>query len=267
MAFLLDCAITAHQEVARDHRRLVLRSPEIARAASPGQFCMLEVREGFYPFLRRPMSIERIFHDGISILYKITGLGTRLLSELSVGGSINVQGPLGTPFPLAFGEGRVILVGGGIGIAPLPGLAEALIRSAGITPEVVIAAKNESDLLCEREFSQMGCAVLLVTNDGTAGLKGLAPDGLVSLDPDENTCVFTCGPQAMMRSIHQVCLNTGSPCYASLEAFMACGDGVCMGCVVESTAVTEDKRMVRVCREGPVFDTRTLIWSDGRIAL
>ncbi len=261
MTYILDCTIIAHQEVAPEHRRMALRAPQIAREALPGQFCMLEVREGFCPFLRRPMSIERIFNDGISILYKTVGQGTRLLAGLSVGAAVNVQGPLGNAFPLEKGFARHVLVAGGIGVAPLPGLAEALMKKAGCTPEVILAARDERMLLCEKEFSQMGCALHLVTDDGSAGMKGYASDCLRTLDTDASTIVYACGPTAMMKSVHDVCMETEARCFASLEAGMACGDGVCMGCVVETTVEDEAKRMARVCRDGPVFDTRDINWN------
>lgn len=262
MAYVLNCKITAQQEAAPEHRRLVLRAPDIAAAAAPGQFCMIEVREGYSPFLRRPMSIERIFADGISILYKIVGEGTRLLAGLQAGAFINVQGPLGNAFPLDPETKRTVLVAGGIGVAPLLGLAEAIIAKTGRAPEVILAARTERFLLCEKEFTQMGCVVTLATDDGSVGFKGYAADCLRLFELDPGVVVYTCGPTVMMRSIHTVCVEAGSRCYASLEAEMACGDGVCMGCVVETNSENEFGKMARVCREGPVFDTETIRWQS-----
>ncbi len=263
MTVVLQGEITAHQEVAQGHKRLVIRAEPIAAAAAPGQFCMLEVHEGFYPFLRRPMSIERIYKDGISILYKIVGQGTRLLAGMAPGAVINVQGPLGNCFPLPEGFERYILVAGGIGIAPFPGLAEALLRKIGRTPELVLAARNDRMLLLVKEFSQMGCPIHIATDDGSAGMKGFASDALEDLAPNEKTLVYCCGPTPMMHAVHEVCLRHNTLCYASLEAEMACGDGVCMGCVVETNAEDESRRMARVCREGPIFETRNINWNAG----
>ena len=263
MTLLLECEITTHQEVAPGHKRLVLRAAPIAAETGPGQFCMIEVQEGLYPFLRRPMSIERVFHDGISILYKVYGKGTRLLSRMPVGATVNVQGPLGNRSPLISGYDRYIMVAGGIGIAPFPGLAEAIMQQLGRTPELVLAARNEHMLLCEKEFQQMGCPIHIATDDGSAGLKGFASDALRAIEPDPSTLVYTCGPTVMMRAVHEVCVEYGVPCHASLEAEMACGDGVCMGCVVETTAEEEAQRMARVCREGPIFNTRDINWKAG----
>ncbi len=260
MPHVIDCEITAHQEVARDHYRLVLHAPQLARDAKPGQFCMLQVQEGYYPFLRRPMSIERIFRDGFSVLFKVEGEGTRLLATRSAGETLNVQGPLGNGFSLEPDFDRYILVAGGIGVAPLPGLADALIQNLGKTPEVIIAARTEDMLLCEKDFRQMGCKISLATDDGSAGVKGFASDVLRDLQPDEKTVVYACGPMPMMRATHEVCTELGVPCYASLEAVMACGDGVCLGCVVETNVEIEAERMVRVCHDGPVFDTNIICW-------
>ena len=262
MKFILDCEIIAHQELAPGYKRMVLHAPAIAEIATPGQFCMLEIHEGLYPFLRRPMSIEHIYKDAISILYKVVGEGTRLLAQIQTGTTISVQGPLGNGFPLPKAYERYILVAGGIGIAPFPALAEQVMQELGYTPEIVIAARNRSAVLLYKDFSRMGCPVTVITDDGSEGMKGFASDALRRLEPDEHSLIYCCGPMVMMAAVHDVCTECNAICYASLEAEMACGDGVCMGCVVETTANDEAQRMVRVCREGPIFDTRQIDWKE-----
>lgn len=260
MPHILDCEIILHQEVARDHFRMVLRAPEIAAEAKAGQFCMLQVQEGLYPFLRRPMCFERIFPDSISVLYKVEGTGTRLMSKFQPGQRMNVQGPLGKPFPLQKEYNRHILVAGGIGIATFPALAEAIIRECGIAPEIIIAARNVDLLLCEDDFRQMGSKTHVATDDGSAGFHGFASDLLRQLAPTRGAIVYACGPMVMMKATHAVCEELNVPCLASLEAEMACGDGVCLGCVVEAKVEVEAERMVRVCSDGPVFDSRLVNW-------
>lgn len=260
MPHVSECEIKMHQEVAKGHYRMVLHAPAIAAEARAGQFCMVEVQEGLYPFLRRPMCFERIYRDSVSILYKVEGEGTRLMSKASQGNTIGIQGPLGKPFPLDGHFDRHILVAGGIGIAPFPALAEAIIGKLGKTPEVIIAARTESMLICEEDFRQMGCKVHLATDDGSAGEKAYASQVLERLAPDARTVVYCCGPMPMMRATFQVCEPRGVLCLASLEAEMACGDGVCLGCVVESKVEVEAERMVRVCFDGPVFDARVINW-------
>lgn len=260
MPHIEDCEITMNQEVAEDHFRLVARAPKISAEAAAGQFCMIEVQEGYYPFLRRPMSIERIYQDSISILYKIEGKGTRMMSRFSPGQVISMQGPLGNTWPLDPRYDRHILVGGGIGVAPFPALAEAIIGALGKTPEIILAARTETCLLCEDEFREMGCKVHLATDDGSAGVKAFASDVLKDLAPGPGAVVYCCGPMPMMKATHMVCEELGLPCHASLEAEMACGDGVCLGCVVPAHAESDAEKMVRVCHDGPVFDTKLIDW-------
>lgn len=262
MPWIADCPITSHQEVAPGHYRMVIHAPQLAKDAQAGQFCMLQVQEGLYPFLRRPMSVERIFADGLSFLYKIVGEGTRLLSRMTQGEAINVQGPLGKPFPIDPSFDQHILVAGGIGIAPFPALADAIKRTLGKTPEVIIAARTEQSLVGNRDFRQMGCKVHLATDDGSAGKKAFASEMLEKLKPGAGTVVYACGPMPMMKATHAVCEAAGVPCFASLEAEMACGDGVCLGCAVEANVETESERMVRVCKDGPVFNSKLIRWES-----
>lgn len=260
MRYIQDCRIREHEPVAEGHYRMIVECPEIARNSAAGQFCMLEVQEGYYPFLRRPMCFERIFQDAVSILYKVEGEGTRLMSRLAAGQTIGVQGPLGKPFPLDPQYERHILVAGGIGIAPFPALAQAIIEKLDKTPEIIIAARNKALLLCEENFKAMGCPVHIATDDGSAGEKAYASEMLRRLEPGPGAIAYCCGPLLMMKATHLVCEQAGIPCLASLEAEMACGDGVCLGCVVEAKIEIEAERMVRVCYDGPVFDTKLVNW-------
>lgn len=250
-----------HEEVAPGHYRIAVHAPEIARAAKPGQFAMLEVAPGYAPFLRRPMSFERIFGDGVSFLVKVEGEGTRLLARFEAGQTLSVQGPLGNGFSIEdAAQKRHILVAGGIGVAPLPALAEALIPLCDRAPEVIVAARTERLLLCEGEFRQMGCVLHVATDDGSAGRKALASEMLDGLDPAPGTCVYACGPMPMLAAVAKIMIARNVDCQVSLEARMACGDGVCLGCVVESKAEREGGKMALVCADGPVFDAAVIDW-------
>jgi len=255
-----------HEEVAPGHYRIAVHAPAIAAAARPGQFAMLEVAPGYVPFLRRPMSFERIFRDGLSFLVKVEGEGTELLARLTAGQALSVQGPLGNGFPLGPGCERHILVAGGIGVAPLPALAEALIAGCDQPPEVIVAARNADLLLCEDDFRQMGCAVHVATDDGSAGEKAFATDTLARLAPTPGARVYACGPMPMMAAVAAMTMDRGVDCRVSLEAQMACGDGACLGCVVESKGEHEGEKMVRVCRDGPVFDASLIDWDAHDLA-
>ncbi len=260
MPHLIDADITAHDLVAPGHYRLTLHAPEIAQAAEAGQFCMLQVQDGLYPFLRRPMCFETIQGDAFTVFYKVEGEGTRLMSTLRPGQTINVQGPLGKPWPIDAGFRRHVMVAGGIGIATFPGLAAALQGAGAETPEIIIAARTAELLLCVEEFTQAGCRVHCATDDGSTGFHGYAGDLLRQLEPGGDTRVYSCGPMPMMRAVHHVCMDTGADCLHSLEAEMACGDGVCLGCVVQAKVEIEAERMVRVCYDGPVFPSQLIDW-------
>lgn len=260
MRFLLSCPVLSNEQPAPGHHRLRLHAPEMAAAAQPGQFCMVEVAESLYPFLRRPMCFERIYADGVGLLFKVEGEGTRLLSRVVPGQRVSLQGPLGNGFPLDPGYARHVIVSGGIGVATFPALAAALIRVCARPPEVILAARTRELLLCEDEFRGMGCPLHPATDDGTAGRQAYASQVLETLDIGPDTRVYACGPMAMMRATADVAAARGANCLVSLEAQMACGDGACLGCVVESTREIEGEKMVRVCVDGPVFDTTLIDW-------
>jgi dihydroorotate dehydrogenase electron transfer subunit len=266
MRFISDCEVLSNRSIAPGHFRMRLHGPEIAAAAQAGQFCMIQVAQGFYPFLRRPMCFERIYGEDFSILYKIQREGTALLAQIPSGGTVSVQGPLGKGFPIDPGYERHIIVAGGIGVATFPALAEALIRAGSAPPEVVIAARNKNLLLCEKEFREMGCTVYLATDDGSAGEKASAAEMLERLAPGPASSVYACGPMMMMKTTSGVARAAGARCLVSLEARMACGDGVCLGCVVASTLEKEGEKMVRVCVDGPVFDARIIDWDARELA-
>lgn len=260
MGRLQDCLILENQEAAPGHFRLHLQSPNLASETRPGQFCMLQVQQGYYPLLRRPMSIEQIRDDGVTILYKVEGEGTRLLAQLQPGATLSVQGPLGNGFPIEDGFARHIIVAGGIGVAPFPALARALIDTTGTPPDVVIAARNEALVLCASDFEALGCPVHLATDDGSLGTQAFAAQMLETLAPTPGDRVYVCGPMIMMQTTSAVAVKSGASCLAALEAQMACGEGACLGCVVESTHEHEGEKMLRVCCDGPVFDATRIDW-------
>lgn len=267
MRFVVECPVVAHQEVAPGHFRLSVRAPDIAGAARPGQFAMLQVAEGYQPFLRRPMSFERIFPDSVSFLYKVEGEGTRLLSRFAPGQVLSVQGPLGNGFRVDHDAKRHVLVAGGIGVAPFPALAESLLRVAQRPPEVILAARNRHLLLCEQDFRRMGCAVHIATDDGSAGAQGLATDVLERVETGPETRLYACGPMPMLAAVAGFALTRCLDCQVSLEAQMACGLGACMSCVVQSTSEKEGERMLRVCEDGPVFDVAQIDWDAAQFGL
>lgn len=260
MPLVQDCEILENREVAPGHFRLRLHTPEIAVQSGPGQFCMIQVQPGYYPLLRRPMSFEQILEDGVTILYKVEGEGTHLLSLQSPGKPLSIQGPLGRGFPVENGFNRHILVAGGIGVAPFPALAKALIEKLSVRPTVIIAGRTRGYILCQEDFEALGCEVHVATDDGSAGTKAFAAQMLETLNPGPHDRIYACGPMIMMSTTSDVAVGAGANCLVALEAQMACGDGACLGCVVEALDETEGEAMVRVCCDGPVFDTTRINW-------
>lgn len=266
MPGVAQCRIVAHEEIAEAHCRIEVHAPEIAASAQAGQFAMIEATPALAPFLRRPMSFSRIGPDTLVFLFKIEGEGTRLLAEKRPGQTLSIQGPLGNGFAVNPGCPRHIVAAGGIGVAPLPALAETIRAACGQPPEIVLAARSRRLLLCKEEFQQMGCPVHLATEDGSAGEKALAHELLERLNPIPGDQVYACGPMPMLRAVSVFTGAVGVNCQVSLEAQMACGAGVCLGCVVESKRETEGEKMLRVCKEGPVIDAALIDWNAHNLA-
>lgn len=266
MPHVSECEILENLEVAPDHFRLLFRDRKMANQARPGQFCMIQVQRGYYPLLRRPMSFERIFKDRLSILYKIEGDGTELLSRAQPGQTLSIQGPLGNGFPIEDRFERHIIVSGGIGVAPFLALADTLAEEINVVPEVILAARSKSFILCDDEFLHLGAKLFLATDDGSRGEKAYAAQMLEKLSPTPRDRVYVCGPMIMMSTTSEVAMAAGAHCQVALEAQMACGDGACVGCVVESMMESEGEKMVRVCCDGPVFDTTIIDWRARNMA-
>ena len=246
--------------------------PEIAAQCRPGHCVMISAAESIDPILRRPMAIYRVLRDasntayGFTLLIEVVGCGTALLEQKSVGDHLEVLGPLGIPFVLpTTGQvcGEHLLVMGGVGSAPFPFVAEELLKS-GHRVRAFVGARTAEALLCVDDFHELGVPVEVATDDGSEGFHGYVAhplqEYLESEDP-ANALLYACGPTPMMRAVHEIALTRNLPLQVSFEAPMACGIGVCLSCVVRVEAGDNAGwRYVRCCREGPVFDSRTLVW-------
>ncbi len=240
-----------------------LHAPDIAENALPGQFVMVRSgpEEEHDPLLRRPFSIHKAHHSEkwIEILFRVAGRGTRLMARQRVGAFLQVLGPLGTGFRLRTGK-IPILVGGGLGAAPLLFLAENLDEKKAV---VVLGAVTRGQLLRLEAFAGTGLEVLVATEDGSLGNRGLVTEVLdrllLGLDPEvrRDVAVFACGPMPMMRAVAGLCGNYGVECQVSLETVMACGLGLCLGCAVHA----DNGGYLHVCRQGPVFSAGRVDWS------
>ena len=218
-------------------------APRVAAKASPGQFVMVAVPGGGF-LLRRPISLFSVRGDRAGLLVEARGPGSDRLAQVEVGEGLDLAGPLGSAFPTD-GVTSALLIGGGIGCAPLQYLADKL-TAAGAH---VTAAFGFRDFRAARAAGAFTIERLWVaTEDGSIGRRGMALDVLAELDVPPQTVVYACGPPAMIGAVQRWTLAEGLRGYASLEAHMACGTGSCHGCVVETT-----RGALRVCSEGPVF--------------
>jgi len=237
--------------------KLTLRSPEIARRAVAGQFvevrCVPGRSIGVDPLLRRPFSLCEVRPDQgiITLIYRIVGRGTHALSVIGPGSELDLLGPLGQSFPdPATGAGLLILVGGGLGIPPMVAAAERAL-AAGRQVQAIIGARSERDLAGGRELTSLNLPVTVMTDDGSRGAKGFvtAPlSGLVELGQAAE--VWACGPEAMLAAVKALCQPSQVACFVSVERFMACGFGVCIGCTVPKA---DHSGYLKACYDGPVF--------------
>jgi dihydroorotate dehydrogenase electron transfer subunit len=252
MMHLVTAPVTSSLEVMPGTRLVRLEAPEIAGAAAPGQFVM--VRCGGGAFLPRPFSIHRVEGGQLALLFNIVGKGTEWLARRKKGDSLDIFGPLGNGFRIDPAAGNLLLVAGGIGIAPLVFLAEV---AAGQRKTVTIIAGARS-VACLAPVSMpqelfdagvMGASVRVVcaTDDGSEGFKGLATD-LVPHYLEGMDQVFACGPAAMYRTMARMLELKGKDAQLSLEVMMGCGTGVCYGCTIETKT-----GLKQVCKDGPVF--------------
>jgi len=222
---------------------LDLTAPRIATKASPGQFVMVAVPGGGF-LLRRPLSLFSVRGERVGLLIERRGAGTERLVSLAVGDAVDLAGPLGSAFPID-GVSDALLVGGGIGCAPLQYLSDAL-AAAGSAVTAVFGFRDQRAARVAHAFSIS--RLLIASEDGSVGQRGTVLDALRDLEVRPGTTAYVCGPSGMIAAVQDWCARLGLRGYASLEAHMACGTGACHGCVVDTA-----QGRLRVCSEGPVF--------------
>jgi len=263
--------VTRNLDLGHGNRLIEFEAAELVRDMQPAQFFMIGMR-GSSALLRRPFSVCGLpgtFADApataCQVLYKVVGRGTEYLASLGAGARLDVLGPLGRGFELPDRPGITpLLVAGGIGSAPFPALVAGL-RDAGFRPVLVYGARTAADLPLLDWFRERCREVIVTTDDGSLGERGLVTVPLARLVGElaaERTQVYACGPGPMLRAVARVALSAGVRCDLSLEARMACGFGVCLGCVVPTHGggPDGDEGFERVCVEGPVMRAERLAW-------
>ncbi|MGX8850666.1 dihydroorotate dehydrogenase electron transfer subunit [Amedibacillus sp. YH-ame10] len=233
--------ILQNEQIAKDTYRMVLQA-NMSKDMLPGQFVNIKV-DGY--LLRRPISISSIEDMHFVIVYKVVGDGTKKLTTLTSGQSMNVFGPLGSSYPIHNEEEEILLIGGGVGVPPLFEVAKQY-RKLQKQVHVVLGFNDVDSVFYEEEFKVLGCHVVISTMDGSYGVKGTVMDGI----EDANiTCDFvcSCGPRPMLKAV-EANYQRG---YMSFESRMACGIGACMACVAKDKK--EENLYHKICKDGPVF--------------
>lgn len=254
MSELFESKIKTNVEVAPSIFKLELDAPELATMAKAGQFVQIKLPSSEFT-LRRPFGIASTI-GGVKIFYRVVGRGTEFLSTLKAGSTLNLLAPLGNGFSM-HASSKVLLVGGGMGLAPLLSVAEKLREV-----EVLIGGRNRDEVtFWIKEFSHLPSIdiIFVTTDDGSYryGRKGFATDYLPEiLSADKYSAVYTCGPDKMMYGTALEAIANGLHCEICFERRMACGLGACLSCSIDTVNGRK-----KVCKDGPVFDAREFIFN------
>lgn len=242
----LRFTIESNEEVARDTFRLQLDAPGVEPCRS-GQFVDIAL-DGF--FLRRPISVCDCGPGSLTLLYKTVGRGTRKMSQMLPGETLEILCGLGHGFTPESCRSKALLAGGGLGAAPLYLLAKELL-AAGRQVSVVLGFNKDDEILLAEEYRRLGASLHIATMDGSEGTKGFVTDAIREAEP-EYDFFYTCGPMKMMQAVCGALKGGGE---ASLEERMGCGAGFCYGCSCHTTVGAR-----RICKDGPVFRKEDIIW-------
>jgi dihydroorotate dehydrogenase electron transfer subunit len=272
---LFKAIVKENKQIIKDHYLLTLHPLEKIKEPKPGNFFMVSVDKGLDPLLKRPFSVHRRSGDNFQLLYRVVGKGTKILGGKQPGETCEVLGPLGNEFPLNRNHKNIVLVAGGIGVAPIFALVELitkacktknttpdppLVKGGNISPILFYGTRTEREILCIDEFKSIGIDPVISTDDGTFGNKGNIISVLKKyltrnpLPATRNT-LYACGPEPMLKSLSVLVKKFRLKGYAALEQNMACGLGTCLGCVVNTK-----NGYKRVCKEGPVFPIEDIVW-------
>lgn len=213
----------------------------------PGQFINIKI-DGTY--LRRPISVCDLNKDAVTIIYKVVGKGTKILSEMKVRDKLDILTGLGNGYDLSLSGDSPLLLGGGVGVPPLYWLAKEL-KAQGKNVKAILGFNKKEEIFYEDEFKALGVETYITTADGSYGIKGFVTDAMKDMD---HSYIFTCGPEPMLKAVYKASKTSGQ---FSFERRMGCGFGACMGCSCKT--ITGYKR---ICKEGPVMFKEEILWED-----
>jgi len=250
----IKAKVISNSEVMPGVSLIWLESPQIASIAKPGQFVMLQCGED--NLLRRPLSIHNVDDNrsSFAVLFSIVGKGTKWLSRRQPGENIDILGPMGNGYSINPTSRNLLLVGGGIGIAPLPFLARTAIEK-GNSVNLLLGTATACQL-CPQNLIPKEVSCTFATDDGTAHTKGFITD-LLPEYIDRADQIFVCGPSPMYRAMAKMPELKDKPVQVSLEVRMGCGFGLCYGCAVKTKTGSK-----QICKDGPVFELNEILWDD-----
>ena len=264
--YLLDLTVKAVERIHERYVLIRLTDEKPLPEMLPGQFVEVRVDGSPSTFLRRPISINFVDREQneLWLLVATVGEGTRKLAELKAGDLLNCLLPLGNGFTPAKQGEKVLLIGGGVGVAPLLYMGAEMQRQ-GIEPTFLLGARTSKDLLMLDIFNRYG-RVYVTTEDGSEGEKGFVTNHSI-LQQERFDRISTCGPTPMMKAVARLAKAEGIDCEVSLENLMACGLGACLCCVEKvktspnpSEGGEPQTTNVCVCKDGPVFNVQRLLW-------
>jgi len=250
-------SVIDNKKLINNHYLITLRPEVKITPPRPGNFFMVAVDTGLDPLLKRPFSVHRWSDGNFQLFYRVVGKGTKILSEKKPGNSLDILGPLGKGFPAPKKDKQIILVAGGMGIAPIFAMAERIRNN---NPLLFYGTKTKKTVFFTDEFRSLGIDPVVSTDDGTFGMKGnivkilkkhLTRDSL----PVTRYLLYACGPEIMLEALSDLASQFNIKGYVAMEQNMACGIGTCLGCVVKTR-----KGHKRVCKEGPVFPIEEIVW-------
>ena len=260
---LENCRIIKNECIGGSYYKVVFSAPNISPKVKPGQFVHVQIANLRDRILRRPFSICNATPKGeLAVIYKVIGEGTAVLSNLGKGTVCSLMGPQGKPFTVPTRKHLPVIVAGGYGCAATYMLA----KQAPTKGKILIGARTSADLILIDEFKKTGFEVLVATEDGSTGQKGLVTkllEEIIKSPPSKNLSFYGCGPHGMLMAMGRLLLKNSLSGELSLDHLMCCGVGACYACVVKVKDETKPDgwRFARTCKEGPVFQA-TAIYYD-----
>ena len=236
--------IISNEKIAKDIMLMKL-SGDTSAITAPGQFVNIKI-DGL--FLRRPISVCDYDSDTLTLIYKVVGEGTYVMSKYQKGVKLDILTGLGNGYDCSKAGDIPLLLGGGVGVPPMYNLCKVLVAK-GCKPTVILGFNGKDDVFFEQEFKNLGAKVIVTTADGSYGIKGFVTDAMKDVD---YSYFYTCGPLPMLKAIYDVSSTSGQ---FSFEERMGCGFGACMGCSCKTKYGNK-----RICKDGPVLVKEEIIW-------